>query len=226
MIAVAAGALAAAVVTWRFHFFCLFELDARTERLAQVLALRPGMSVADSGAGSGRARGGDCTVRQGVRHRYATELTVERRAEIERRARLAGLEQLAGDHGGRRRHPAADACRNAIYMCAASTHIAPSRAFAADVARALRQGGRVAVIGFLGARLALVSRVRSRCPRRIGHCSVRGRRSAAAHPGPDRGRRHVPAGVRNGMSVGLSRARPVWLALSSGRSVVRSTGFS
>jgi methylase of polypeptide subunit release factors len=84
-----------AVIAWRFAFFLLpFAWTGESARLAELLHLRPGATVADIGTGDGamaiemaRVVGRDGVV-------YATELSAEQREAIARRVAEANLLQV------------------------------------------------------------------------------------------------------------------------------------
>jgi SAM-dependent methyltransferase len=142
-------ALAAGVVAWRFMFFIApFGWTGEPERLARVLGLQPGMRVADIGAGSGDLAVAMAAFVGNTGRVYATELAPERRAEIERRVSrepARNVRVVAAAEGDTR---LPESCCDAVYMRAVFHHIDDQLRFAADVARAVAPGGRVAIIDF------------------------------------------------------------------------------
>jgi SAM-dependent methyltransferase len=147
--AIVTTALGLAVIAWRFSFFILpFSWTGEPEQLGQALRLQPGMRVTDIGAGSGALALATAALVGSSGVVYATELSPDRLAEIERRVRSARLSNVrviaaADDETG-----LPDQCCDAAYMRAVFHHVAHRSAFAEDVARSLRPGGRFAVIDF------------------------------------------------------------------------------
>ena len=89
------AAFVGGVIAWRFSFFFLpFSWTGEPARLAELLRVRPGGTVADIGAGDGamaiemaRRVGRDGVV-------YATELSAQQRAVMARRVAQANLPQV------------------------------------------------------------------------------------------------------------------------------------
>lgn len=147
------------VVAAIFVFFAaavpaIYYLEARNRpaeatRLATELGIRPGMTVAEIGAGSGGmavevarfvATGGGQVI--------ATELGERRLSAIRdaaRRAKLANVVVIAaGEH---ETNLPADCC-DAIYMQRVYHHLTDPAGVIASARRALRPGGRLGVIDF------------------------------------------------------------------------------
>jgi len=149
LVGVAVVALAVGTIAWRFAFFFLpFAFTGEPERLARVLTLRPGMHVADIGAGSGALALAMMPFVGSTGEIYATELAADERAAIERRVRDASIDNVRVIAAAESETRLPDRCCDAVYMRAVFHHIADQPAFAASVARAVRPGGRVAVIDF------------------------------------------------------------------------------
>lgn len=120
--------------------------DAEADRIAEVLGIRSGMSVADVGAGDGewsielaRMVGEDG-------HVYATEVDRELVKELEERllgAFLGNYTVLAGsqDDSG-----LAAGCCDAILVRMVYHHFQQPQAMRADLWRALRPGGLIGII--------------------------------------------------------------------------------
>jgi ubiquinone/menaquinone biosynthesis C-methylase UbiE len=116
-------------------------------RLAAVLRIGPGSAVADVGAGSGALIVELSRIAGSNGRAFASERTASQRAAIASRARGAGVAVTiveAADDGT----SLPDACCDAITMRMVMHHIADPPAFARDVRRALRPGGRVGIIDF------------------------------------------------------------------------------
>jgi SAM-dependent methyltransferase len=143
------AALAAALILKRFAIFVApFAWTGEPARLADVLDVQPGMHIADVGAGSGALALAMREFVGGTGLVYATELSSERRADIEQgitRASAANVRVVAAAEA---ETGLPERCCDAIYMRAVFHHIGARARFAAAVGRALRPGGRVAVIDF------------------------------------------------------------------------------
>jgi cyclopropane fatty-acyl-phospholipid synthase-like methyltransferase len=147
-------ALAAGTIAWRFaFFFAPFAWTGEPARLARVLGLQPGMQIADIGAGSGALAVAMASFVGSTGQVYATELVPERRAAIERRVSRASVRNVHAVAAAEAETQLPESCCDAVYMRAVFHHIADRSQFAADVARALRPGGRVGVIDFAPGRL-------------------------------------------------------------------------
>jgi precorrin-6B methylase 2 len=140
------AALAAAFVLFRWSAAARADVTAEVSRLIQVLELRPGMSVADIGAGSGeltveiaRQLGPESRV-------YGTDIDPDRLREI--RQTSAGLTHVTVVEGHAIRTNLPDACCDAIFMRMVYHHFADPQAMNASIRRSLKPGGRLAVIDF------------------------------------------------------------------------------
>jgi predicted methyltransferase len=118
------------------------------ERLAAWLEVKPGMRIADFGAGEGEfaialAR------RVGASGRmYATEIDDESLAEIRKAASEAGLSNVEVVKGAVSRTNLPEACCDALFSRVVYHHLADPAAINTDLFRALRPGGRLLVIDF------------------------------------------------------------------------------
>ncbi len=118
------------------------------ERLAVWLELRPGMQVADLGAGDGTFSVA-LAQRVGPSGRvYATEIDEERLPEIRRAVTAAGLSNVTVVEGAVSSTTLPDACCDALFSRAVYHHLTDPAAINADIHRALRPGGRLLVIDF------------------------------------------------------------------------------
>jgi SAM-dependent methyltransferase len=117
-------------------------------RLRHVLALKPGMSVADVGAGNGEltmALAGEIASSGRV---YSTDIDPESLERVRAAVRAAGLSNVTVVHslGDDTRLPAN--CCHAIVLRRVYHHLTDAAAIDASLLRALRPGGVLAVIDF------------------------------------------------------------------------------
>jgi predicted methyltransferase len=121
---------------------------SQVARLIDLLALEPGMSVADVGAGSGEmttllAR------RLGAASRvYSTDINDERLAEIRTAVARDGLENVIVVKGAERATNLPDACCDAVFIRDVYHHFVDPAAMNRSLLAALKPGGRLAVIDF------------------------------------------------------------------------------
>lgn len=142
-------AFGAGLLLWRFGFFMApFAWTGEPARLAEALGLEPGMRVADVGAGSGdlavamaRIVGGNGVV-------HATELTAANREAIARRAASAGAANVRVVAAERDATGLAAASCDAIYLRTVFHHVSDRHSVAAALVRAVRPGGRIAIVDF------------------------------------------------------------------------------
>lgn len=117
------------------------------ERLAEVLALEAGRTLADVGAGDGEwsellapwlGEGG---------HLYATEVEAEKVEEIRERLEGAGISAgFTVIEGGQSATGLPAGCCDAILLRMVYHHFEEPAAMRADLRRALRPGGRLAIV--------------------------------------------------------------------------------
>ena len=138
-----------AVIAWRFAIFVVpFQLTGEPVRIADLLGLKPGSVVADIGAGDGALAVEMARVVGPRGVVYATELSSQRRSEIARRASNAGTPQVRIVEARTDLTQLPEQCCDAVYMRTALHHITDPQAYAREVVKAVRPGGRVAVIDF------------------------------------------------------------------------------
>jgi SAM-dependent methyltransferase len=135
------------VVVLRFAA-CGFVLafSSETAQVQEALALREGMEVADVGAGDG-----DWAERLAEKvgptgHVYATEIDSEMVEEIARRAERYGLDNVTAVLGTATDTGLADGCCDAILLRMVYHHFSDPAPMRASLRRALRPGGRLAVV--------------------------------------------------------------------------------
>ena len=156
----------ALVVVFRFATCGLvLAFTSETDHVVDALALREGMQVADVGAGDG-----DWAERLAEKvgpagHVYATEIEAEDVEEIARRAERAGLENVTAVLGTVTDTGLVDGCCDAILLRMVYHHFTDPAPMRASLRRALRPGGRLAVIDLRPQDWGDVARV----PGRAGH---------------------------------------------------------
>ena len=122
---------------------------AEAEAIATVLAVTPISRVADVGAGEGQF-----TVEMARRHVpegyvFSTEVDVERLRAIGRRTSEAGLDNVTIIEGRGDATGLPPACCDGIFVRRVYHHLTDPGAVVADLYRAARSGGRVAIIDFV-----------------------------------------------------------------------------
>lgn len=124
------------------------EIYRERDAILDVLALSPGMDVADVGAGTGlftfpmaRAVGADGTV-------YAVEIAPRFLEHIEERAASEGLQNLRTVLCTEEDSRLPKASVDVIFVCDTYHHFSHPEATLASLHRALRPGGRLVVVDF------------------------------------------------------------------------------
>lgn len=121
-------------------------LSSERARLVEVLALREGMHVADVGAGDGEWSERLAQEVGASGHVYATEIDSHEVEKIEGRARRAGLDNLTVILGTETDTGLPDGCCDAILLRLVYHHFTRPAPMRASLRRALRPGGRLAVV--------------------------------------------------------------------------------
>jgi ubiquinone/menaquinone biosynthesis C-methylase UbiE len=124
------------------------RFEREVDRLAALLALEPGSRVADVGAGKGKFALALAERVGPEGHVYATEIDAKLRAKIERAAGDAGLANLTVVEALEDATGLPDGCCDAIFLRSVYHHLTKPELVLASLARALRPGGRLAVIDF------------------------------------------------------------------------------
>ena len=117
-------------------------------RLRNVLALRPGMSVADVGAGNGELTvvlAAEVGASGGV---YSTDIDTESLQRVRARAAAAGLANVTLIQGEAADTRLPENCCEVIVVRRVYHHLAEASAINRSLLRALRPGGVLAVIDF------------------------------------------------------------------------------
>jgi predicted methyltransferase len=141
LVLVAAAGVGAA---WWFNRGPGFEREC--DRLVAVAFIRPGMAVADVGAGSGRMAA-SMAVRIGPSGRlFATEIKEGLLQSIRERAAARDLSNVTPILAGESATGLAVNCCDVIYMRRVYHHLTDAQAVATSLYSSLRPGGRLAVI--------------------------------------------------------------------------------
>ena len=141
-----AGGTAAAYAA--FGAFLPWRERGEAQRLADIAGIRPGQTVAEIGAGTGRFTavmsrrvGTGGTV-------LSTELDPERRREIEARMAAEGLRNVRVVAAAPDATNLPDACCDVVFLRNVYHHVTDPTRFAVSVARAVKPDGVVVVIDF------------------------------------------------------------------------------
>ena len=122
--------------------------EAEADRLAQLLELRPGATVAEVGAGDGTLAV-EIAERVGAAgHVYATELGTEKLDAIRATARAAGRTNVEVLPAQLEATGLPTACCTAIFLRHVYHHLSAPAAIDRDLLRALRPGGVLVVVDF------------------------------------------------------------------------------
>jgi ubiquinone/menaquinone biosynthesis C-methylase UbiE len=170
-LAAGVGLAAVAVLGYAaFGAFLPWREAREAERLADLAAVAAGTRVADVGAGTGRftevmAR------RVGARGLvYSTEISADNREAVRRRVEAAGLTNVTIVEAAEDATNLPDGCCEVVFLRNVYHHIGNPDAFAASLRRAVRDGGRLAVIDFEPGALWFVGgRPGGAAERRRGH---------------------------------------------------------
>jgi predicted methyltransferase len=121
---------------------------ADAKRLVEHLQLRPGMTVAEIGAGAGRLTVEIARVVGPDGHVYSNELDTARHGAIRAAAERAGLANVTVVEGRAADANLSEACCDAIFMRDVYHHFTEPGPMTASLWRALKPGGRIAIIDF------------------------------------------------------------------------------
>jgi SAM-dependent methyltransferase len=121
---------------------------ADTERLIKVLDIQPGAHVGEIGAGDGELTVAIARAVGATGRVYSNELNAERLASIRKRADDAGLHNVTEVEGKEDVANLPEGCCDAIFMRSVYHHFGDPPSMNASLLRALKPGGRLAVIDF------------------------------------------------------------------------------
>ena len=146
--AIAGVAVGSMVLYAAFGAFLPWNERAEADRLAQLIGIRDGQTIAEIGAGSGRFAAVMAAKVGPAGRVYATELSGRSRDAIRARASGAGLQNvtvLAGAAGATNLPPA---CCDVVFLRNVYHHVREPDAFARSLGASVRPGGRLAVLDF------------------------------------------------------------------------------
>jgi len=119
---------------------------AEADRIAELLALQPGMQVADVGAGEGEWSE-DLALRVGeTGHVFATEVEQDQVRDIQQRAERAELDNITVVLGDQQETGLPEGCCDAVLLRLVYHHFEDPTPMRGDLWRAMRPGSLVAVI--------------------------------------------------------------------------------
>jgi SAM-dependent methyltransferase len=142
------AAIGVATIYGAFGAFLPWREKAEAHQLIGMLGVSPGAQVAEIGAGAGRLAVALARAVGPAGRVFATDVNPDRRKDIRARAASAGVSNVTVLEGAPAATTLSDGCCDAIVMRAVYHHIQDPRPFIESVGRALRAGGRVAVIDF------------------------------------------------------------------------------
>ena len=122
------------------------DSETEVERLARVLDLESGDTVADVGAGDGWLSIEIANRVSESGHVFATELSADRREDIRATVAAAGLDNVTVVEAGERETNLAPECCDAIFLRRVYHHLTDTAAMNASFHASLKPGGRLAVI--------------------------------------------------------------------------------
>jgi len=117
-------------------------------KLAEVLALKPGMIVADVGSGGGAMAVVFAKWLGPSGRVYATDVRPEQLAEIRTAVEREALANVVVLEGGARSTNLPDECCNAIFLRDVYHHLTDPQGIDASLLAALKPGGRLAIMDF------------------------------------------------------------------------------
>ena len=142
---------------------------AMADEIATLLAVGPGSTVAEVGAGHGQM-----AIRMAQRvgpsgHVYASEIDPQRLVEIQKRARDAGLENLTVVEATPTDSALPAGCCEGVYMIGVYHHLTNPANTDTSIFRALKPGGRLLVDDFPPTRWLALFKVEGVPANRGGH---------------------------------------------------------
>ena len=123
--------------------------EAEASRIAELLGLSPGMTVAEIGAGEGRMTVGIARRLGPGGHMFSTELNPARLRDIQEAVAKAGLTNVTAVRGEERKTNLPERCCDAIFMRDVYHHFTDPAAMDASLLESLRPGGLLAIVDFV-----------------------------------------------------------------------------
>lgn len=120
--------------------------ETEIERLADLLEIRPGDTVADVGAGGGWLSVEVAAVVGDTGHVFATELSARRRDDIRESVAVAGLDNVTVIVAREHETNLAPGCCDAIFLRRVYHHLTDPAAYSASLYDSLKPGGRLAIV--------------------------------------------------------------------------------
>ena len=120
--------------------------DTEIERLAYLLDIQSGDTVADVGAGDGWLSVEVATVVGEAGHVFATELSSRRRDDIRESVAAAGLDNVTVVEAGEHETNLAPDCCEAIFLRRVYHHLTDPAGYNASLHASLKPGGRLAIV--------------------------------------------------------------------------------
>jgi predicted methyltransferase len=116
------------------------------ERLADLLEIQPGDTVADVGAGDGWLSVEFAALVGETGRVFATELSASRRDDIRESVAVAGLDNVTVVEAGEHETNLAPGCCEAIFLRRVYHHLTDPAAYNASLYASLKPGGRLAIV--------------------------------------------------------------------------------
>lgn len=120
--------------------------ETEVERLAHLLDLQPGDTVADVGAGDGWLSVEVASVVGETGHVFATELSARRRDAIRESVAAAGLQNVSVVEAREHETNLAPRCCEAIFLRRGYHHLTDAAAYNTSLYASLKPGGRLAIV--------------------------------------------------------------------------------
>ena len=120
--------------------------ETEVERLARVLDIQPGDTVADIGAGDGWLSMEIANLVGESGRVFATELALDRQEAIRAAVAAAGHDNVTVVEAGERETNLAQACCDAIFLRRVYHHLTDTGAMNASLHASLKPGGRLAIV--------------------------------------------------------------------------------